>query len=88
MQKYVSSSTTPWCSLSPRFQNPRLLYNEVAQDFMVPTVRAQNLLVINPSYGSIGSKVVTKRAGSDVSCGMYCDIWYVEQAHKVSKVRL
>ena len=61
---------------------------------MRPTLRAQNLRVVNPSYSSLGSKVVRRRPSSALNCDVYSipcsdyEISYVGQTEKDLGIRL
>ena len=72
----------------------RLPHNQFTEKYMAPTLRAQNLRVANPSYSSIGSKIVRRRPSSALNCGVYiipcsdCELSYVGQTGKDLGIRL
>lgn len=94
--KVRSKFYTPLVHREPLSPKPtvRLPHNQFTEKYMAPTLRAQNLRVANPSYNSIGSKIVRRRPSSTVNCGVYiipcseCELSYVGQTGKDLGVRL
>ena len=72
-------------SQKPTIRLPR---NQFTENYMASTLRAQNLGVANPLYGSTDSEIVSDRPSSTVNSGVYvipcydCELSYVGQTGK------